>query len=578
MPPTPALLGASGTSSPDDASQPPSIDNSATLEIVPPYNEYSVTTPLPPGEILQPGPVLSAPPPLSSTSHPGLEMVRYILQSVGAASLAVCKAIDMATELEHEERQVLKELRKGVESLKSDTTVFKDLLNAMENDPNLDGRSPYTRFVQRCVWGCAQAHVHRANNLPYHRQGGIEAMENLERALKTTRLLLEENPAGNQHEATRNRSGNNKPRRSLVFVLNILKANPRHCHELIGDLKDATVEIFVCQQNNKRAFKVVWNLYVVVQQWTGRPFSVDIIGNIQDSVGQALDSVLQAFHAHPFAVSPEGDSRNQRPTFALLNHNHETATRYEQLARQIGQAWVDDHVRRFNAQIRDIGALQISLFELLWSGTVEQLKQHRAYSSDDPERPEFERAVEELEMTLQEAIVRSRKQRFAIAFCGMVKAGKSLFLNALMGRAILPSDGAFVDPHTPHPILSIIAELPSTAWPCRLRHVEGQTVPELQFQAEPFLDALKKLQARQYGRKMQTYRPPLENMFKALLPDAPSEPSDEEILLRTIHSQWVDLHAFTRDNLLKFETPGFKLPRMATGEQNVKTLVSPIPY
>jgi len=218
--------------------------------------------------------------------------------------------------------------------------------------------------------------------------------------------------------------------------------------------------------------------------------------------------------------------------------------------------------------------LQTSLFELLWSGTVEQLKRHSAYSADDPERPEFERAVEELERALQEAIVRAKKQRFAIAFCGMVKAGKSLFLNALMGRAILPSDGEPHDSLTPHHILSIIPELPSTAWPCRLRHVEGQTIPELQFQAEPFLVALKKLQAHQYGRKMQTYQPPPENMFEALLSDAPSEPSDEEIFLRTIHSQWIDLHAVTRDNLLKFETPGYRLPRMATGEQNVKVLVS----
>ena len=66
-------------------------------------------------------------------------------------------------------------------------------------------------------------------------------------------------------------------------------------------------------------------------------------------------------------------------------------------------------------------------------------------------------------------------------------------------------------------------------------------------------------------------------MFEALLSDALSEPSDEEVLLGTIHSQWIDLHAVTRDNLLKFETPGFKLPRMATGERNVKTLVSFMP-
>ena len=64
-------------------------------------------------------------------------------------------------------------------------------------------------------------------------------------------------------------------------------------------------------------------------------------------------------------------------------------------------------------------------------------------------------------------------------------------------------------------------------------------------------------------------------MFEELLlADALSEPSDEEILLRTVHSQWVNLDTIIRDNLLKFETPGFKLPREADGDLNVKILVS----
>ena len=156
----------------------------------------------------------------------------------------------------------------------------------------------------------------------------------------------------------------------------------------------------------------------------------------------------------------------------------------------------------------------------------------------------------------------------------MVEAGKSLFLNALMGRAILPSDGVSHSSCKHHPMLTITTELPSTTWPGRVRHVEGQTVPELQFRAKPFLVALEKLQDRQYGRKMQTYQPPPENLFEALLSDAPSEPSEEEVLCRTIHIEWIDLHVATRENLLKFETPGFRLPRMASGEQNVKALVS----
>ena len=82
-----------------------------------------------------------------------------ILQFVGAAAMAVCTAIDKAIELEHEERHALKDLRNGVESLKSDTLVYKVLLNVMEDDAALSGHSPYTRFIQRCVVRCARAHI-----------------------------------------------------------------------------------------------------------------------------------------------------------------------------------------------------------------------------------------------------------------------------------------------------------------------------------------------------------------------------------------------------------------------------------
>ena len=79
---------------------------------------------------------------------------------------------------------------------------------------------------------------------------------------------------------------------------------------------------------------------------------------------------------------------------------------------------------------------------------------------------------------------------------------------------------------------------------------------------------------------MRTYQPPSENLFDALLSDALSdalsEPSEEEVKLRKIHSEWIDLHANTRSNLLRFESASFQLPRQATGEQDVKNLVSPI--
>ena len=88
-----------------------------------------------------------------------------ILQFVGVMAKAVCESLDKAIDeaiqqpYEHEERGALKDLRKRVESLKSDTLVYKVLLNAMETDTDLSGRSPYTRFIQRYVMGCARAHI-----------------------------------------------------------------------------------------------------------------------------------------------------------------------------------------------------------------------------------------------------------------------------------------------------------------------------------------------------------------------------------------------------------------------------------
>jgi len=73
-----------------------------------------------------------------------LATILTILHFVDATAIPVCEAIDktLELELEHEARQALKGLRKGVESLKSDTMVYKVLLTNL---------SPYTRFIQRYV-------------------------------------------------------------------------------------------------------------------------------------------------------------------------------------------------------------------------------------------------------------------------------------------------------------------------------------------------------------------------------------------------------------------------------------------
>ena len=282
-------------------------------------------------------------------------------------------------------------------------------------------------------------------------------------------------------------SGGKRPRRALKIVLGVLKTDFQSgdLYGLIDELKDATYEILVCQQNNERAFKPLWYRHVVTRQQVHRTSSVYDISSIQDRVRLALKAVLGAFHVYPFAVSPERIHRRYGPhIFAILNHNHKAATRHQKLARQLGKAWVDDRVPAdFNdGQVQELGALKTFLFELLWSGTVEQLKRDSPYS-EDPERTEFKRALGELETVLKKAIVVfPSEQQFTIALCGTVKAGKSLFLNVLMGRALLPSDGESHGPRTPQPYIEYHCRVPfySVALPvspCRRPDISCITIP-----------------------------------------------------------------------------------------------------
>ena len=372
-----------------------------------------------------------------------------LVQCVGSAAKMACDTIDDARGLDQEVKYALQDLRQRIQSLKSDTMMYRVLITAMQNDISPYGPSTFAIFIVKYVWSARASHYTHNTRFATHRQGGQEAMQSFKAALEVAQLMLEENLTGNSHEVTKDPSGSNKPEKALNFVLTVLKAKANLRPGFIGNLKNATMEIYGCQQDTERAFKLVWNLYAITQQYIGRRSSAYPVYNnvayIQGNLSEALNSVLHAFHLRPFAFSQEGDRRFNLLTF---NHNDQTATRYEELARRIGKAWVDDRIQMCNAPLRDLSAFQTSLFELLWSGTIEQLKKCDVNYGDDPERPVFEKALLELEVALREVIVRSKKRRFAIAFCGMVKAGKSLFLNALMGRAILPSDGEFNDPHT----------------------------------------------------------------------------------------------------------------------------------
>ncbi len=132
-------------------------------------------------------------------------------------------------------------------------------------------------------------------------------------------------------------------------------------------------------------------------------------------------------------------------------------------------------------------------------------------------------------------------------------------------------------------ILTRLADLPATAWPCRLLHVKGQREASLTLDPKYFRSCIKELRLKGYGKMMKNYNPPKDNDAYAALFDDPdgaviskglnSNTIREANDKREIFKNWVDLHNKTKENLLRFEQPNFTLPEEATGREDVIDLV-----
>jgi len=181
----------------------------------------------------------------------------------------VCDEIDKVFNLDLEVRQPLKALHKGVESLKSDTTLYKVLLSAMEKVTDLDESSPHTRFAQLYVmWLHSSSHAHRANNLQSHRLGAMEAMENLVRALQATRSPLENKPSDPTHEATMNSPGNKNL--ETLLTLHSVSSRPTFGRNIVTSLLAGSrmrPPRFSCAN---RATKAPPNMYGTFMWFLGR--------------------------------------------------------------------------------------------------------------------------------------------------------------------------------------------------------------------------------------------------------------------------------------------------------------------
>jgi hypothetical protein len=270
----------------------------------------------------------------------------------------------------------------------------------------------------------------------YCRQDAKCAMKEFQENLRTMTTRLDSG------SATESPTLPDTHRSVKLFLQSLLHLPSTGQRTVVSDLNESRLDILDNRQKIKRAFKLLWNLwglYTIAQQQENAGSAFSLGRNIVKPVAEALDAVSWEFNRHPFGISrPSGSF-----SLSVLNHDHDAASRKEKLARKLGKCWIDDRVNRHHVPSNRLIDVQIILFELIWSGTIQQLRENPTRSTSDPEYKEFEQILDELDNSLQEVIARSRRPRFTLSFYGMVKAGKSLFLNALIGKTVLPSNGRY---------------------------------------------------------------------------------------------------------------------------------------
>jgi hypothetical protein len=155
------------------------------------------------------------------------------------------------------------------------------------------------------------------------------------------------------------------------------------------------------------------------------------------SVAGTLNPVSWESPSYQFGISPQYGSFS----LSVLNSDHDAVSRMEGIARKLGKGWTDGLTNQHHPSANQLIGVQITLFELIWSGTIRQLRENPTRNAGDPEHREFGQILDQLDSSLQDVIARSRRGRFTLSFYGMAKAGKTLLLNALIGKVVLPSNG-----------------------------------------------------------------------------------------------------------------------------------------
>ncbi|CAG8728518.1 16156_t:CDS:2, partial [Acaulospora colombiana] len=204
-----------------------------------------------------------------------------------------------------------------------------------------------------------------------------------------------------------------------------------------------------------------------------------------------------------------------------------------------GNRWLSDCSP--NATAEFMIQKQGQLATLFWTSLLEQAR--KVQSQDN------EPAFRNLEAALRRSVTRLTNPSLRVAVVGVVKAGKSTFINSIIGQAILPA-----------------ATQAATAWPCRIRHERGRMTPVLTCNPEPFNKALSAIREAgispsKLAKCTDTQGPPKENGPAAKLEEW------KEI--------WLNLPRYVQENTKLYEG-GWVLKSTASGVDEIGSLLADI--
>lgn len=144
-------------------------------------------------------------------------------------------------------------------------------------------------------------------------------------------------------------------------------------------------------------------------------------------------------------------------------------------------------------------------------------------------------------------------------------------------------------------------DLPSTAWPCRIRHVPRLVEPKLEINLSDYQPTINAIREKQYGNLISRYELQRENLSRTTqsrgafrrvynfltYQDDNQQESEEQhnkngvaegdIEARKqdiLYRNWIDLAPSTKQNLLIFEDEKFQLRTSVNGIKEVNDLVS----